>query len=66
MAIVTPTDRPKSVRYRCVIEAFGGFFVLSRCFFYGFNGFCHRTVSDLFFFSPIYADGFSLTVIIFF
>ena len=32
MAIVTPTDRPKSVRNRCVIEVFGGVFVLSRCF----------------------------------
>ena len=32
MAIVTSTDRPKSVRNRCVIEVFGGVFVLSRCF----------------------------------
>ena len=32
MAIVTPADRPKSVRNRCVIEVFGGVFVLSRCF----------------------------------
>ena len=32
MAIVTPTDRPKSVRNWCVIEVFGGVFVLSRCF----------------------------------
>ena len=32
MAIVTPTDRPKSVRNRCVIEVFGGVFVFSRCF----------------------------------
>ena len=31
-AIATPTDRPKSVRNRCVIEVFGGVFVLSRCF----------------------------------
>ena len=30
--LVTPTDRPKSVRNRCVIEVFGGVFVLSRCF----------------------------------
>ena len=29
---VTPTDRPKSVRNRCVIEVFDGVFVLSRCF----------------------------------
>ena len=32
MAIVTQTDRPKSVRNRCVIEVFDGVFVLSRCF----------------------------------
>ena len=32
MAIVTQTDRPKSVRNCCVIEVFGGVFVLSRCF----------------------------------
>ena len=32
MAIVTLTDRPKSVRNRCVIEVFGGVSVLSRCF----------------------------------
>ena len=33
MPFVTPTDRPKSIRYRCVIEVFGGvFFVLSRRF----------------------------------
>ena len=32
MAIVTPTDRPKSVLNRCVIEVFGGVFVLWRCF----------------------------------
>ena len=32
MAIVTPTDRPKSVHNRYVIEVFGGVFVLLRCF----------------------------------
>ena len=32
MTAVTPTDRPKSVRNRCVIEVFGGVFMLSRCF----------------------------------
>ena len=32
VAIVTPTDRPKSVRNRCLIEVFGGIVVLSRCF----------------------------------
>ena len=32
MAIVTPTDRPKTARNRCVIEVFGGVCVLSHCF----------------------------------
>ena len=31
---VNPTECPKSVRNRCVIEVFGSVFVLSRCFFY--------------------------------
>ena len=31
-AIVTLTDRPRSVRNRYVIKVFGGVFVLSRCF----------------------------------
>ena len=32
MAIVTPTDRPKAVRNRCVIGVFGGVYVLPRWF----------------------------------
>ena len=32
VVIVTPTDRPKSFRNRCVIEVFRDVFVLSRCF----------------------------------
>ena len=32
MAVVTPTDRPKLIRNRCVIEVFSSLFVLSRCF----------------------------------
>ena len=32
MAVVTPTDRPKWVRKRCVFEVLEAFFVLSRCF----------------------------------
>ena len=31
MAVVTPTDRPKSVRNRCLIELFVALFVLSLC-----------------------------------
>ena len=36
MAVVIPTDRPKSDRNRCVIKVFGGICVLSR-FFFGFS-----------------------------
>ena len=53
MTAVTPTDRPKSVRYRCVIEVFGGvFYVVTMLFgfFCGCMGVCHRTESDLFLF----------------
>ena len=56
VAVVTQTDRPKSVRNRCVIEVFGGVFVLS-CYFLDFSvgvgTFCRRTKSDLFLFSHI-------------
>ena len=47
--LVTPTDRPKSVRNLCVIEVFGGVCVLSFGFriFCWYRGFCHRTGSDL-------------------
>ena len=31
LTAVTPTDRPKSVRNRCVIELFVALFVLSLC-----------------------------------
>ena len=53
VAVVTPTDRPKSVRTRCVIEVFVAFFVLSRCFLLFFcrcSDVYHRTESDLFLF----------------
>ena len=55
MTIVTQTDHPKSVHNRCVIEVFGGVFVLSCCFLdfsVGVGAFviCHRTESDLFLF----------------
>ena len=32
MTDITPTDRPKSFRNRCVIKVFGGAFMSSRCF----------------------------------
>ena len=53
VVVVSPTDRPKSVRNRCVIEVFGGVIVLSH-WFLGFSAgvgfFCHRNESDLFLF----------------
>ena len=56
MAIVTPADRPKSVRNRCVIEVFGGVLCVVTLLF-GFvcrcKGFCHRAESDLFLFSCV-------------
>ena len=36
--MVTQTDCPKSVRNHCVIDVFGGVFVLSRCFLEFFDG----------------------------
>ena len=52
MTGVTPTDRPKSVRNRCVIEGFVGVFVVALFFviFLWAYGRCHGTESDLFFF----------------
>ena len=50
VAVVTPTDRPKSVRNRCLIELFCGVvcvFTLPFWQFRGCRGFCHRTESDL-------------------
>ena len=50
---VIPTDRPKSVRNRCVIKVFGGIFCVVTLlfkFFCGCRGFCHKTESDLFLF----------------
>ena len=32
VTVATPTDRLKSVQNRCVIDVFGGVFVLLRCF----------------------------------
>ena len=54
VAAVTPTDRPKSVRNRCVIELFCGVVCVVTLPFWYFcwcRGFCHRTESDLFLFS---------------
>ena len=52
MAEVTPTVRPKSVRNHCVIEVFGGVFMLYLNFFifWWHSGFYHGIDSDLFLF----------------
>ena len=50
VAVVTPTDRPKSVRNRCLIEFFYGVVCVVALPFWHFcwcRGFCHRTGSDL-------------------
>ena len=48
MTVVTLSDRPKSVRNRCVIEVFGGVFVFCVQLVVEFSvGLCHRTESDL-------------------
>ena len=54
VAVVTPTDRPKSVRNRYVIELFCGVVSVVTLPLWQFcwcMGFCHRTESDLFLFS---------------
>ena len=53
VAVVTPTDRPKSVRNRCLIELFCDVVCVATLPFWHFcwcRGFCHRTESDLFLF----------------
>ena len=54
VAVVTLTERPKSVCKRCVIELFCGVVCVVTLPFWHFcwcRGFCHRTESDLFLFS---------------
>ena len=56
VAVVTPTDRPKSVRNCCLIELFCGVVcvvTLSLWHFCWYRGFCHRTGSDLLLFVSI-------------
>ena len=53
VVVVTPTNRPKSVCNRCVIEHFVALFVLSLCLVCWYRGFCHRTDSYLFLFFSI-------------
>ena len=53
--VVTPTDRPKSVCNRCLIEFLWRFCDVTLPFwhFRGCRGFCHRTESDLLLFVVI-------------
>ena len=56
VAVVTPTDRPKSIRNCCLIELFCGVVcvvTLSLWHFCWYRGFCHRTGSDLLLFVSI-------------
>ena len=60
VAVVTPTDRPKSVRNRCVIELFCGVVcavTLPLWHFCWCRDFCHRTESDLFLFCLVILPG---------
>ena len=59
VAVVTPTDRPKSVPNRCLIDLFCGVVcvvTLPFWHFRGCGGFCHRTESDLLLFVVITSD----------
>ena len=53
VAVVTPNDRPKSVRNRYIIELLSGVVcvvILPFCHFCWLRGFCQRTESDIFLF----------------
>ena len=57
VSVVTPTDRPKSVRNCCLIEPFCGVACVVTLPFWHFcwcRGFCHRTGSDLLLFVFLY------------
>ena len=57
VAVVTPTDRPKSVRNRCLIELFCGvvcIVTLPFRHFCWYRSFCYRTGSDLLLFVIFY------------
>ena len=61
VAVVTPTDRPKSVCNCCLIELFCSVvcvFTLPFWRFYWCRGFCHRTGSDIFLFVCKYIGRF--------
>ena len=49
VVVVTPTDRPKLVHNRSVIEVFVAFCIVTVFFvmLWGCKSFCHRTESDI-------------------
>ena len=68
VAVATPTDRPKSVRNRCVIELFCAVDCVVTLPFWHFcwcKGSCHRTESDLFLFLFDYTLFGSVSLIMF-
>ena len=59
VAVVTPTDRPKSVRNCCLIELFCDVVCVATLplwHFCWYRGFCHRTGSDLLLFLFIFLN----------
>ena len=65
VTVATPTDRPKSVRNRCLIELFCGVVCVVALPFWHFSwfwGFCHRIALDLFFFSLVLAHFIGMKV----
>ena len=67
---VTPTDRPKSVRNRCVIGSFKwSFCVVTLLFGVSVDvraGFCHRTDPDLFLFFFTRFNGYFASLLSYF
>ena len=64
MTVVTPTDHPKLVRNRCVIEVFGGVFALfiNLKLFFGIGVFV-KGLSQIFFFFSLLEELFSETAV---
>ena len=65
VAVVTPTDRPKSVRNCCLIELFCGVVCVATLpiwHFCWYRGFCQRTGSDLLLFVLMFTVAETLEV----
>ena len=63
MAIVTPTDRPRLVRNHCVIEVFGGVFVLAYLDFYVSVGAFVKGLSQISSFFSLFSPGSLMRVL---